>query len=264
MSEDGKIEWNPMEDEAPKGIIKRVEQFAYDLAWGVDKGLWGSLFGVTKSGLGTEWVNYANNTAFKAYLVQKWNEDPPDDLLLFSFKYLSIEHQHSRSNINYILTSNAFLLLKKPPKAPQIFVSYNHKESSALSLLVEARLKNKDSQIGIFIDKSINAGESWHPYLDEQLNQCEILVCLLTKETLKSTFVRKEINFALDNNKRVIPLCHAGYAIPDMNSHENDEVNNLLSRLNEVQAIYVEQPESAENYEIALLKLFIALGYSTI
>ncbi len=154
---------------------------------------------------------------------------------------------------------------------PALFISYKRSESSALGLLVEARLKLADSNINVFIDKELEPGDKWHGRLEKEVRQRPFFVCLLGPTSLGSPYVRNEIRWALDEAEKsdtlIIPICHNNYLFdaelhPDL-TNDAEEIDALVAQLAVNNAIVV-NPENAEEYELAMLKLLNRLGYSNI
>jgi hypothetical protein len=121
-------------------------------------------------------------------------------------------------------------------------------------LCVEASLKLKDQNINVFIDKLLNPGEGWEKQLEEAVRQSRYFICLIGPNTLDSVVVRREIAWAHESSERVvIPLWHNGY--------KRDQRYDEL--FGDIQAIPIHN-ESAEAYELAIIKLLNRLEYSTI
>lgn len=255
---------NPLEQPTPDDVIDRVVVFARDFAYGVASGLWGTEIGISSSASGESWHHWEDKERhFQNYAEHKWNENLPSIRLLQLFGYFSVYSQKSKYEVHYVPTQLAFSLLQKPIKQVNIFVSYRRKESSALALLVEARLKLADNMIGVFVDKDIPTQTRWEKYLKEQVENANTIVCLIAPETLKSNFVRDEILLAIDTNTKIISVLHHGYTFPEKHTHESDDEWKIIQELKEWQAIKVEEPVSAEKYEIAINRMLNDMGYST-
>jgi hypothetical protein len=167
----------------------------------------------------------------------------------------------------YLLTGKAFALLEKPVAPPSVFISYARKQSSALALLIEARLKLEDRNLRAFIDKDIPLGDEWRDVLQERIQASQYFILLLTMETLKSKPVVEEIEIALKiPTCKIIPICHGGYSFNVPYSGEPEkralsaEIIDILATKN---ALTVET-ESAASYEDKVNRLIGRLGYSTI
>lgn len=267
------ISENPLEQPAPEDVIDRIRVFARDIAYGIVNKIWSSEFGVNKSrGIMLGWRNWGDGSdEFEIYMKRKWSNSQPDDFLMVTFGFL-----HEISGGHYVPTVRAFQLLEQPAKSPTIFISYGQKQSSELALLIEARLRYVDRQIGIFIDKLIPLGEGWHQHLEDQVKQAEYFVCLLGQEvvgvnadkslsynqTIEREAVQKEIQWALELDKKIIFLCHRGYTLPSQQGGISDATWDLIRKLRQKQGIFVDN-ESSEEYENAINKLLNRLQYPT-
>ena len=250
---------NPLEQPAPEDPIARVHAFARDLAWGVERGLWGPAFRILLAG-GSElqWLSLSAGeaqTKLHNLRVGKWNGTFPESHLLQSLGYLEpnptvrpVDFQPA-----FLLTDKSFKLLKKPADPPEVFISYRHAESSAFALLVEARLLLFNPGFSVFIDREIQKGEDWEERIQRAVEDADICVCILGPNFAKSKMLLKEIAWADKSGSRLIPILH--------NNFSDEE--NAPPTLRRKQWIKVQQ-ENAEEYDIAILKLLNALGYSTL
>lgn len=276
---------NPLELPVPSNPIQRIHDFARDIAYGSIQGYWPSEISVDQNG---NWIiieTFRKKVGLfpdEETFLKKWYPKnlayavAPSFSLLLSFGYLEkigergekvIQlNRHTgdfsskkitppRFELDYILTSQAFARLDRPATAPSVFISYKQDQSSALALLVESRLKVVDSNISIFIDKNIQPSEDLNVQIATALDNCQHFVCLLGPITLQdSKAVRDEIEIAMKNGLKIVPICHNGYTVDDL-------YRNLL---NNTKAIVIKPPESAEEYEIAMTRLLISLGYPTV
>lgn len=249
---------NPMYD---------AEDYARDLAYGALLGEWPAEIIVDEQG---DWVmgrfRVANfgRTPTQDQFRDKWfqsEERPPSFHVLASMGYLQFLNSDTKeiaagitqARSSYLLTQKAFDLLSKPAVSPHIFISYSRKESSALALLVEARLRiagaNPDR---IFVDRDIQGGERWQTILEEHIRNCDVLVLLLGPTTWGSEWVRQEVDWAGTDGKLVIPVCHNGMKIAQI----PDE------RLKAYHGYDIEE-ETALRYETAINFILNSVGYRT-
>jgi hypothetical protein len=246
---------NPLQQPPPDDPIQRIHALARDLAYGAIRGMWGVSTIVTPEGQGEDWLAKESITEegqLRSYLTNKWNRVHPLSTYLLSFGYFAILERQQYSTV-YLLTEKAFALLDQPATPPSVFISYKQVQSSALGLLVESRIKHANSNANVFIDKLLEPGDKWEERLEETVRQSRYFIYLLGPNTLESETVRKEIQWARESDCILIPICHGGYT-PD---------NQYKDLFNDVQAIII-SPESAEEYELAMIKLLNTLGYSTL
>ena len=93
------------------------------------------------------------------------------------------------------LTQSAIALIDET-EPYNVFISYKRSESSALALLVLARLKEHD--LIPFVDMALEAGGNWHADLEDRIRACDYFIVLLGENTLSSPMTVKEIGWALD------------------------------------------------------------------
>lgn len=250
---------NPLEQPAPEDPIARVHAFARDLAWGVAHGMWGTEFVVSTTYGGRQWHTFSWADAASAhlsnYLSEKWNSSPPEPDILKSLGLLEEDHNvRADGDQTVLLTQKAFALLEKPAIPPKIFISYRQRESSAFASLIEARLTLADPTVGIFIDKLIEGGAKWLKRIESEVRQCDHFIIVYGPDTPNSDTIPLEIGWAEETDSTIIPVLHHGFT-------RNSE--GYPERFKELNDITVEK-ESAEAYELAILKLLNALGYPTL
>ncbi len=88
------------------------------------------------------------------------------------------------------------------------FVSYRRKDSKLAMELSEAlQLQG----LSVFRDlEGLRAGDEWWPTLKRAIARSQRLVVLIGRQTHKSPWVRREINYALKNNVPVVPVLAGG------------------------------------------------------
>ena len=257
---------NPLEQPAPDDPIERVHAFARDLAWGAVNEKWESVFDRKSLDLARVEVNedyYFASKELIALIKGKWVDEQPSIELLRSFDYLA----PAQNNLvisgdsrrlppvpSYLLTTKAFSLLEKPAIPPEIFISYRQAESSAFASLIEARLTLADASIGIFIDKLIEGGAKWLKRIELEVRQCDTFIIVYGPDTPNSKTIPLEIAWAEETDSNIIPVLHHGFT---------RECEGYPERFKDLNDIAVEK-ESAEAYELAILKLLNTLGYPTL
>lgn len=263
---------NPLEQSAPIDPVERVHTFARDLAYGATQGKWGTKFQVNFM-RGEEWYSLTylqgvdSDANFIPYLENKWGNAHPTSDLMESYGYVTLAQLFESGNKSYLLTAKAFALLEKPTTPPSVFISYARRTSSALALLIEARLKLEDRNLRAFIDKDIPLGDEWRDVLEERITASQYFVCLLTMDTLTSKPIAEEIDIALRTPTcKIIPICHNGYRFSNPFPAELGEralSASMIDTLATKNALVVDT-ESAASYEDKVNRLLSRLGYSTI
>ncbi len=188
----------------PDTPVERVMLLAKELALGVHNGYW-------QRRLSTGRFAFIFSNDLKLFLEKRWGgKDEYDEHLERLYGHGYLEEDWSRtSNSRYErLSRDAFALLSEAPPY-NVFISYAHKESSAFALLLVTKLK----QYGIqpFCDMSLTPGDDWHPELEKQIKKCEHFIVLVGKEIRKSSATLKEVQWAIENGKIVIPMWHNGF-----------------------------------------------------
>lgn len=251
---------DPRELPVPEGsdLLKRVEIFAKDLAYGCNVGEWESSFTYLDNinvwrGRSNDLKSTEASRLLERYCKDKWNNSHPtaNDLALF-------EYVKAANGGVYSLTKAAFDLLNRPAVPANVFISYKRKESSAFALLVEARLVMAGAT-SPHIDKNLKGGEPWHARLEERVKSSEYLVCLIGPTTLESDAVKKEIWWAIEAGRFIIPVCHNGQTLA-----ECEKIMRELTVSNGYEIKGDPDGHSAADYEAAVSFILNSLGYRTI
>ncbi|NDJ51516.1 MAG: toll/interleukin-1 receptor domain-containing protein [Chloroflexi bacterium] len=233
---------NPHKRPAPNDALDRVHEFARDLAYGAAQGLWATQL---------QWREFYRNSEFFRHLNEKWDMEVPSEYLMLSMGYITLLETNSVIGTTYLLADKAFDLLEQPTTPPNVFISYRRADSSALALLVEARLKLAGNP-NPFIDKNIMAGDDWSEHLKERVREARYFVLLIGQTTLDSPEVLRELRWAEEFDCTIISIWHAGRKV--------DESTPTV--LKSKHAIFV-TTESALGYETAINQLLNSLGYAT-
>lgn len=272
---------NPIELPISEDRLECIHAFARDLVYGALKGYWDSKIIIDQKDNWiylTKYRNTASHSPDEDIFVHKWYPQiqgysvTPSLSLLVSFGYLEKIGERGEKKlrhttqffpvddstpapfeIEYILTPKAFALLEKPFTPPKVFISYKRDYSSAFALLLEARLKLKDPEISIFIDKLIVPGTDWAKDIEEKVRGSEYCICLFAPKSFEeSVWMQKELEWAFDAGCKIIALfhndCHLDDTYPD--------------QLKKVQVITVDY-ETTKHYESAIDDVMVGMGYST-
>lgn len=258
----------------PENFMQDIEDLARDLAYCLSIEKWQSTFKVSAD---SEWGMYwmkvmpSQRTDLQKRFYVKWIEpgNAPTYAVLEAFgmtknTFNEALVQDSFTIVGkeviivrqYILTEKAFSLLQKPAQAPSIFISYRHADSSALALLIEARLILAGADPSrIFIDKTIPGGDSLDDHIYKRASNCDVFICLIGSKTTFSAgsgvLAELEIIRARDPKPRIIWVCHNGIA--DVATYVPPDLRNLLGR--------VVPRESAIEYELTISYILNALDY---
>ncbi len=87
--------------------------------------------------------------------------------------------------------------------APFVFVSYSHDDTE----LVNAELTAlTEAGVRVYYDEGIHPGNTWHDDLANALERCSLFVFFITARSVVSRNCERELAFALDANKPVLPV----------------------------------------------------------
>ena len=228
----------------PSNEPARIRLLAKELALGVQAGLW------------KRTLDDVILESRKQYLQRRWD-----------MKFLSNEWQVKAEQLRgygYLeeyntfdggkLTKVAFDLIEES-ESYNIFISYRRLDSSALALLVLARLK--DHELVPFVDMALEAGGNWHADLEEMIQKNDYFIILLGNDTLSSTITVKEIGWALEYDKTIIPIWHSGFDLNDDKWAEIDqEIKDAIQQTNAIRVT----DESASGYNTAIVELLNRFG----
>ena len=84
-----------------------------------------------------------------------------------------------------------------------VFVSYSHSDKD---IVYPEMLWIHKKGIPIWYDEGIPPASDWPDEIAKALLNCKLFLVFLTPNANKSTFVKKEINFALKKNKKILPI----------------------------------------------------------
>ncbi|MBZ0321220.1 MAG: toll/interleukin-1 receptor domain-containing protein [Anaerolineae bacterium] len=236
----------PLADPLPVEPMERIERFARDLAWGAVHGLWQPKIGVhifQDEDDTDKFVSAWFDAPIKDYLSQIWTpvqayrsndeyvvaENAPTIWILDSLNFVT-----DYANGRWSLTEKSFDLLKSN-RPESIFISYRRSVSSAFAMLIAAELRLVGFQP--FIDiQDIPLGDKWHALVEKRVKESSIFIVVLGPESLDSSYVQKEIEWALENeqNRRIIPILHSGYSADELKiAYPTLQQNNLISIQND-------------------------------
>ncbi|GEO07716.1 toll/interleukin-1 receptor domain-containing protein [Segetibacter aerophilus] len=147
----------------------------------------------------------------------------------------------------------------------KIFFSYSRTDASDFSLRLALDLKKEG--FNIWIDqKDIRAGSEWDLEIEKALETCDCLLFVQSTKSVTSANVLNEVYYALDQNKRVIPLpihtCKTPFRIKRLNyiDFTSDYDAGLAMLINELRSEPIE--DIHEHQEEDKFKRFSKLLFS--
>ncbi|MER8777026.1 TIR domain-containing protein [Mesorhizobium sp. M0977] len=118
--------------------------------------------------------------------------------------------------MGYEPSKESALIADQPARA-KVFISYSRKDIDFTDR-IEAALNARGFQV--FIDRrEISALEEWWGRIETLITQADIVVFVLSPDSLTSTYAQKEISFAGSLNKRLAPVVYRrvdGQVVPEV------------------------------------------------
>jgi hypothetical protein len=246
----------------PHDKIARLRRFARDLAWFFVNDFIEDIS--LNEGFLVRSEDY-NHSQLLDYIDRVWLSDYPSLSLLGTLGYIKYNRTFSEDKYYqiglYDITEKAILLLEETPPA-SIFISYSRAESSALALLIVARLK--EHGLSAFLDmhpdrEGLAVGDDWHAKLEEVVASNNNFIVLIGQQTLNSRYVRQEIEWAYKNHKAIFPVWHKGFKGLNQENSSYEITEAIQYVIGTVNATIVEA-ENPKQYNAALDELLSSFG----
>lgn len=84
-----------------------------------------------------------------------------------------------------------------------IFISYSRQDQAYVNKLVEA-LRKQD--LPWWLDNKIDYGDQWTREIEENLKKCQVFLLVMSRNSLASEWVQRELIFAQQLKKPIFPL----------------------------------------------------------
>jgi dienelactone hydrolase len=94
---------------------------------------------------------------------------------------------------------------------PFVFISYSHDDEVVVGNLIAALAARG---IRINYDEGIHPGRSWHDELAHAIEHCALFVMLVTPRSVASPHCERELSFALENERPILPVLLEDTQIP--------------------------------------------------
>jgi hypothetical protein len=86
----------------------------------------------------------------------------------------------------------------------QVFISYSRTDSLTIDRL---ETSIRDQRFRIWIDhQHLEGGDAWVRLIADNITQCDVFLVVLSPQSVASAWVNREILYALDMNKTIIPI----------------------------------------------------------
>ncbi len=119
--------------------------------------------------------------------------------------------------------------------APYIFVSYSRRDMP----LVQSVLKIlKGNHFRFWYDEGLKSGIEWAEEIGNRIDQCDQFLVLISSNSIKSKYVRKEIGMATDKDKNILVLY----------LEETNLTSGLKLLLGDIQAIHREYFSNEDDF----------------
>jgi len=241
----------------PTNPMARIRTFARELAEGAVYELWKMHFNryaVTAPNPDSDDTG-GSEQSIQQYLVKRWGaiDNAPSLDLLLRLNYL----ERISNDGGVAITRDAFDLLSDVD-ALNIFISYKRSESSAFALLLHDRLQA--AGFNPFVDMQLKAGINWQNQLKNQIRDSHYLIAILGKETLHSSELVKEVEWAIASKTPIIPIWHKGfeYRKKDWSFMLQDSVDAAFQEVHTIRVI----EENPLMYDMAIRELLNRFGIS--
>jgi hypothetical protein len=111
----------------------------------------------------------------------------------------------------------------------RVFLSYQREASSGWAHHFRDKLEGQHA-LSVFVDTLAKDGAPRIPdRLREEIERCDVFVCLLAPSTLSSDWVRQEIRIAVEKGKPMVPVFHEEFKITDDRIAGDPNVEALLA-----------------------------------
>ncbi len=241
----------------PDGDVARIKLLAKELVLGVYRKLWSSTIQTARSDTVSGEVTPRDGELANYFEIRWGDHHSWEDHHIGHHLQLLQGHGYIHYNgprKGYTLTKAAFDLIDEA-EPYNVFISYKRSESSALALLVNTKLK--EHSLIPFVDMALKAGGNWHAELEERIRDCDYFIVLLGEKTLASTMTIKEIEWAIQYEKKVIPVWHSEFCLSsDKWEYVNPKVKDAIKQTNAIRVI----EESASDYNRAIVELLNRFG----
>ncbi|MDM0111313.1 protein kinase [Variovorax sp. J22R133] len=142
----------------------------------------------------------------------------------------------------------------------QVFISYRRETSSGWVAFLSDQLE-RDHGISSFVDTlGLDGAVKFPARIQRAIENCSVFVCVLGADTLKSPYVRQEIELAFRDGKRMIPVMLEGFVASEA-EFADPAMHELLTydgvKLLDRQNIYVRAAvgELAQQIRVTLVDL---------
>jgi len=92
-----------------------------------------------------------------------------------------------------------------------IFISYSRRDKHVIVDFLEPRIHNIYGYASLWYDKSIPGGDDWWQRIVTEIRNCEVILFLMSDNSVDSKYCRKELDKAIYNQKTILPILLPNY-----------------------------------------------------
>lgn len=125
---------------------------------------------------------------------------------------------------------------------PFIFVSYSRQDMSSAQVILGILRNN---HFRFWYDKGIKSGTEWAEELGDKIDRCDQFLVLISPNSVKSKYVRKEITLAISNEKKILVLY----------LEETTLTSGLKFLIGDIQSLHKQYFSNDRDFEQAICKV---------
>ena len=114
-----------------------------------------------------------------------------------------------------------------------IFVSYNHDDSEIVYEIISDFYRRG---YRLWHDSGIELGDNFVQVLARKVKNCRLFFCFLSPRYIEAPYCMRELNFALSNHRKIIPIKLESFELPEA-------VKFILSAINWTNLSWFDSPE---------------------
>ena len=103
----------------------------------------------------------------------------------------------------------------------RLFISYSKADSRDIALHLRDTLRHTNPDLRVWMDEALVPGDGWAEQIEREIDQCDHMIVLVSPDIRRPrtdgqdySFVRKEIAYARESGKSIIPLMVAPTRLP--------------------------------------------------
>lgn len=124
-----------------------------------------------------------------------------------------------------------------------IFISYAKVDTQPLALRIRDALRAVNG-LTAWMDESLESGQDWAVQIQDEIDRCDLMLVLMSPDVNRATeprsFVLREIHYAQDNRKTILPILAqktkipvqlAGIQFVDLTQNQADGIEGLVENV---------------------------------